>query len=620
MGYICLQHYLAYLEYTIHAIRRNRKYDLIQPNISPPIKSRETKRTKRDRKRALKAADRYRAKSSELLDTWMTTIVDTFMILGLMLSTDSIWVFPLQTLKHGGFFFLVIYFFASLSIVVPLLHLEIFVSQICQAGIVRSMELHGTGYAGIGIGIVVLTLMRHHVGLHRGYYYLANIFQLYEDAGAVVSCKSKFVKNETFCVSIYADRMCQIFERGRYYINGTCRNEPSFPNIILTASDSYSTYLLSLEKQDIDLTIVALQLLILYFLCFLGLRILRLLIALLYVVTLLFYGTAVFNFPYRKTQEVVYLVGAYSNPKVLFQIETYIAALRLAISSAGLCVCGLFCASSFRKRNGNSYLITWIAFWFNWISSFLSVFGVVTVLALLRESSPGSLISFSVNKQGLAFSAATITEFFTTTHRVFTYVLVFYFSGSYMINWSYSFAAFFVVHSLLRDHLLSRSYFLNTMILLVYCTCSCFYYIVFTWQFAHGIYSVEEEAVKFSINLYIFLMILIFVYMYGIHELEIDMESLVGEYGGFWSRLNVAKVIPAYDYCFFVILILQVIDSNTIAAWMQFPWRSEEDHQSSLVNTPFGYGNLPANTVILLPALIPLFYLLRKAVKLKKYE
>ncbi|VDO64035.1 unnamed protein product [Haemonchus placei] len=175
------------------------------------------------------------------------------------------------------------------------------------------MELHGMGYAGVGIGVVVLTIMRHHVGLHRGYHYLANIFKLYEDPEAVVSCKSQFKKND--------------------------------------------------------------------------------------VVTMFFYGTAVFNFPYRKTQEVISLVGAYSNPKVLFQVETYAAALRLAISSAGLCVCGLFCASSFRKRNGNSYMITWIAFWCNYMSCFMSVFAVVVVLSLLREASPGSLISFSVNKQ-----------------------------------------------------------------------------------------------------------------------------------------------------------------------------------------------------------------------------
>ncbi|XGW16785.1 hypothetical protein V3C99_001875 [Haemonchus contortus] len=572
---------------------------------------------KLEKERTFEAANQYRTRSSGSLGTWMTTIVDTFMMLGLMLSTDSLWVFPLQALKHGGFFFLVIYFFASLSIVLPLLHLEIFVSQLCQAGIVRSMELHGMGYAGVGIGVVVLTIMRHHVGLHRGYHYLANIFKLYEDPEAVVSCKSQFKKNETFCVSIYEDRMCQTDSRGRYYINGSCEEEPSFPDIVLTASDSYATYLLNLNTQKIDLHIVMLQLLVLYFLCFIGLRLLRLLIAFIYVVTMFFYGTAVFNFPYRKTQEVISLVGAYSNPKVLFQVETYAAALRLAISSAGLCVCGLFCASSFRKRNGNSYMITWIAFWCNYMSCFMSVFAVVVVLSLLREASPGSLISFSVNKQGLAFSAATIPEFFITTHSVFTTVLLIYFGGSYMINWSYSFAAFFVIHSLLRDHVLSKSYFVHTVILLVYCTCSCFYYIVFTWQFSHGIHSLEEEAVKFSINLYIFLMILIFVYIYGTHELEIDMVSLLGEHDGFWSWFSVAKTIPAYNYCFFVILILQVIDCHAMSTWMQFPWWLEEN---SVEKSAYGYGNLLASTIIFMPSVIPLIYLVRKAVKLKKDE
>ncbi|EYC32261.1 hypothetical protein Y032_0003g1483 [Ancylostoma ceylanicum] len=617
-------HHLHHLPYRIgHNERRGhgkksdknldsfRFVDMLRDRLEMAKEARE------ERRKARAATREYIEQDAEPLDSWLSTFVDTMMLLGLMLSTDSIWVFPLETLKNGGFFFLIIYFFTSFYVVVPLLHLEIFVSQICQSGIVKAMQLHGVAFAGVGFGIVVLTVLRHHVGLHRGYYYLAHIFRLFENAEAVVSCESKYVKNKTTCVSIFADRLCRHFNYGRFYINGTCMPDASFLDSVITASDSYAEYLLNLGEGNMDLTIVVIQLCVLLFLSTLGLRVLRFLIAFIYVVTMLFYGTAVFNFPYRKTHEVVQLVLAYSNPKVFFDVETYASALRLSISSAGLCVCGLFCASSFRKRNGNSYFIAWLAFWCNYISCFMSVFATVVVVALMREGSPGSLLSFSVNKQGLEFSGATIPEFFSSTHNVFTYVLILYFGGSYMINWSYSFAVFFVFHSLLRDHLSSRSYVFNTLVLIAYCSASCLYYMFCTWRLAHGIHSVEEGAVKFSTNLYICLMVFVFVHNYGIRELEIDMVSLLGEYEGWFSWINVTKTLSGYGYSMFILMVLQIIDSHRISSWMQFSWWFEK---TPIVESKYSETNYISTLIIVTPALIPFLYFLHKAMELKRFE
>ncbi|VDL83907.1 unnamed protein product [Nippostrongylus brasiliensis] len=171
---------------------------------------------------------------------------------------------------------------------------------------------------GFGIGIVVLTILRHHVGLHRGYYYLINIFKLFSNSESVVTCNSTYVKDD--------------------------------------------------------------------------------------VVTMAIYVIVIFNFPFSKSLDVMGLVAAYSNPKVIFQAE-----------------------------------IAWIAFVFNYLSCFLSVLTVVVMIYLMHDASPGSLTSFSVNKQGLAFSAATIPEFFAATQNVFASIVVPYFVGAYIINWSHSF-------------------------------------------------------------------------------------------------------------------------------------------------------------------------------------
>ncbi|WKX99055.1 hypothetical protein Q1695_014154 [Nippostrongylus brasiliensis] len=392
----------------------------------------------------------YYEKSAVPLDSWMSTVVHSFMFLGLSLSTDSIWVFPLEALKHGGFFFLVVYFFVSLSIVVPLLHLEVFVSQICQAGIVQAMQMHGVGFTGFGIGIVVLTILRHHVGLHRGYYYLINIFKLFSNSESVVTCNSTYVKDAASCVSMYMDRFCRIFKRGRYLINGTCHQDAVFPESVTLASESYAHYILNIDKEGISFAVVLIQLGGLCILSLIELRLLRLVIAFIYVVTMAIYVIVIFNFPFSKSLDVMGLVAAYSNPKVIFQAETYTCALRLSISSAGLCICGIFCASSFRKRNGNSYAIAWIAFVFNYLSCFLSVLTVVVMIYLMHDASPGSLTSFSVNKQGLAFSAATIPEFFAATQNVFASIVVPYFVGAYIINWSHSFGKIHTYEDILK--------------------------------------------------------------------------------------------------------------------------------------------------------------------------
>ncbi|RCN39145.1 hypothetical protein ANCCAN_14942 [Ancylostoma caninum] len=125
-----------------------RFFLLLNEMVSVLNKEFQAKEAREERRKARRATREYIEQDAEPLDSWLSTFVDTMMLLGLMLSTDSIWVFPLETLKNGGFFFLIIYFFTSFYVVVPLLHLEIFVSQICQAGILKAMELHGVAFAG----------------------------------------------------------------------------------------------------------------------------------------------------------------------------------------------------------------------------------------------------------------------------------------------------------------------------------------------------------------------------------------------------------------------------------------------------------------------------------------
>ncbi|RCN31484.1 hypothetical protein ANCCAN_22733 [Ancylostoma caninum] len=81
-------------------------------------------------------------------------------------------------------------------------------------------------------------------------------------------------------------------------------------------------------------------------------------------------------------------------------------------------------------------------------------------------------------------------------------------------------AVFFVLHSLLRDHMSSKSHVFNALVLIAYCSCSSLYYMFCTWELANGIHSVEEGAVNFSTNLYICLIVFVFVHNYG-KELQI---------------------------------------------------------------------------------------------------
>ncbi|KAK6744380.1 hypothetical protein RB195_011219 [Necator americanus] len=157
---------------------------------------------------------------------------EAMVLSGLILSSDSLFFFPFYALANGGYFFLIIYFIIGLFIVFPLVHLEMFVSQFTQSGILKSMRLYGSIYTGIGVIIVVLSALNEHVILYNEYFLIKHMGNVADDLRQVVDCRSGHVHNGSNCLSSYNDHQCRLKGYRFFFINGKCTdNKESTPII-----------------------------------------------------------------------------------------------------------------------------------------------------------------------------------------------------------------------------------------------------------------------------------------------------------------------------------------------------------------------------------------------------
>ncbi|VDP17724.1 unnamed protein product [Heligmosomoides polygyrus] len=79
-------------------------------------------------------------------DPFYVKIVNCLMFCALAHKSGTMWDFASNVLTNGGLFFMIIYWFMTFVIMFPILHLEIFVGQWCQSGIVKTMRSYGKGF------------------------------------------------------------------------------------------------------------------------------------------------------------------------------------------------------------------------------------------------------------------------------------------------------------------------------------------------------------------------------------------------------------------------------------------------------------------------------------------
>ncbi|VDO25313.1 unnamed protein product [Haemonchus placei] len=182
------------------------------------------------------------------MESFRKSATDAIVIVALLCSTDTLFSFPIEVLRNGGYFFLIIYFFIAFLISFPILHLELFVSQYLQSGILKSFLLYGSGYTGFGISILLLTLANQNLAIHKGYYYLNHAIKLYDGVEKIVDCMGSSYVQRNNCESLYNNKICtDIDGHGNVFVEGACKNVTGKADRIERAANVQSSMMAYIE-------------------------------------------------------------------------------------------------------------------------------------------------------------------------------------------------------------------------------------------------------------------------------------------------------------------------------------------------------------------------------------
>ncbi|XGW14299.1 hypothetical protein V3C99_000543 [Haemonchus contortus] len=537
------------------------------------------------------------------LESFWKSATDAIVIVALLCSTDTLFSFPIEVLRNGGYFFLIIYFFFAFLISFPILHLELFVSQYLQSGILKSFLLYGSGYTGFGISILLLTVVNQNLSIHKGYYYLNHAIKLYDGVEMIVDCKgSSYVQ----CESLYNNKICKDIDgHGNVFVEGACKNVTGKADRIERAANVQSSMMAYIERfmldsqLNVNLSIIGFEYAFLFFCACFGVKGLRSVLIATFIFIALYFLSLIWETP--PIEDVLSILRMSSNPVALFRIETYLTAFRLSIQTYGHCVYGLFCFSSFRNRNGRSYQTAIMVFWLMMFAAALSLY--TTMMFILKVNDMqldyiSTTTSISTNTIGIRFAVAALTEYTalvsmdTWGYLILSYLLFL------LMDLTSVFGVIFAIFAIMRDFSPKCQRADQRLVAFGYICCSCLFYAVFTMHLADGEKTVEESIVTYSKYFFIAIEIFIFVHAYGEHEFEVDVVEVLGEESG--SIFNPTLLIFAYRHSLIAMIAMQAIECNRLSGWLQF--RNLYETVPDKVDS----SSMTKSVVFLLPLFLPL--------------
>ncbi|KAK6744391.1 hypothetical protein RB195_011225 [Necator americanus] len=273
------------------------------------------------------------------------------------------------------------------------------------------------------------------------------------------------------------------------------------------------------------------------------------------------------------------MLDPFSTASSVFKIETYLVAMRMAISSFGLCVFGLFCTSSYRKREGRSYQTTVLIFCFNFLISVLSTIATLAMLWWDQRLRFGLLTSMQTKIAGIRFAVAAIPEHFARLDaQLMSSTLIMYYIPPLLMNISSSFGIVFVIHALLRDFLPGYNVVFKWLSMSLFCCASATYFVFVTMKLGDGDVPLEAYIINCTKYFFICLNVVVFVHIYGSHDYELDTASILGERQGWSSVFNATWTLRAYSYSIIAVMVVQVIECNRTLSWLQFRQLYGEDY------------------------------------------
>uniref|UniRef100_A0A158P6D8 SSD domain-containing protein n=1 Tax=Angiostrongylus cantonensis TaxID=6313 RepID=A0A158P6D8_ANGCA len=290
----------------------------------------------------------------------LTMILNSLMFCGLVITPDVLWTFPRQVIEYGGVYFIFIYFFMLFLIAFPLLHMEIFVGQRCQSGIIKTTRMYGYGFECLGIGIFCFTLIKSLPGVQDSYILIRHLINIFDDAEGIMSCEYDGYEAQALKYRVV---LTQFFRKMRRIENPDFDFERLLYNILVYG-------------------------LVAAFSIF-GFKAVRILLIFVYCCFIVIFISMAYYFLSLGGgfSHVLHELYIFSTPESIFYLDTYVKALDLSLVTTGIGLSALLCASSFRPRRGDSFTLTYVIIISNVVVCFLSL---VYALGMLKFAGFGS--------------------------------------------------------------------------------------------------------------------------------------------------------------------------------------------------------------------------------------
>ncbi|WKY00605.1 hypothetical protein Q1695_014992 [Nippostrongylus brasiliensis] len=523
-------------------------------------------------------------------------MLEIVVFFGLVTNTFTLWSFPTKTLANGGVYFLAVYIFISLLVVLPLLHLEIFVGQQHQAGMCKIFRSFGNAFEGIGAVVFLLTFLLSAHGIQESYMSMAHIAGVVKNAPDLVTCDVEQYDNmRGRCLSIY-DALYERPSNSTENVNGERHDQAVGTPVGVLYYSSLST----LEKEFDFTRCVYYFCVFMAYLCLmlLGEKLNKALIAGTYIVFIASHLiTASSN---------IHLAGGTALYKALMNYSTPEALL--SMNNCGVALWGVLAAASLHTNRRGSYELAIAMVLNNIIICVLSLLSTLGITAYMMDHGY-NVYEYSLLGGEMDFYFGFTTDLFTAAFGDYTALLLYNIPHA-VARLSRFFPLTIMVHAMGRT--ISRHYLTSVYGAAV---TSCFAGLLLCILTAFQAYE-PYAGFFFSLHstyefLIVAIMIILFVHWYGPQEHLIDICEVYpeDEQMVFLMRPSSTANFVIYDIVPFICIGFAATE---ILETLSTLYRDERRKQAAL----FFYGVVaPIPLVIVL-----VYYIINKWASRKRVE
>ncbi|XGW19024.1 hypothetical protein V3C99_003104, partial [Haemonchus contortus] len=516
-------------------------------------------------------------------------VANWLMLCGLAQDAEILWNFAKFVMERGGIYFMVIYWFMLFVLVCPVLHMELFVGQWCQSGIVKTMRSYGKGFEFIGIIIMILLFFRAAVGIHYSYPIAKHIFNLIDEPEATVTCtlNTTSLKFARYCVSLVNDMKCKKDKGSGFIYYGTrCTDNTNQIITVTSIAGFYAEGLRSIEpptEYDVQ------RLLYIFVICLVIVAIgvtrftvVRYVVAIVFAFYSVIFLAMVIPF-FSMSDSISSMMHSLliaTTPESLFEFKTYFYALLHAIKSGGLGLSAFLCASSFRSRGANSFLMTYMTILVNVLFGLISVFYFLCIINAANHNVP-MFSKHSDGVEGFDFIFGTLTEIFIAREKSVAWLILYNFAV-YLTSVSAFCGCLISLYGFVRDHAQNDRRLWMSFTTVIYALAIFVYSSLGGWvETAEEWRRISRHMFTMSIYIIVASMVVVFIHIYGAREYIIDLcEVFVLEEG----QSPVRSATNSWQFAVFNVVpfLYLIIQANVMPATLRQHSRLENVWSDSL--------------------------------------